>query len=693
VTIDETGGRAIDTILEEAPTNPSGDQVTFRFKGSTLGDVELLVGECSLDGAAFTTCTSPQTYSGLSVGGHSFRVRAIDADGFVDATPAEYKWWVEGSGPLVEIESGPALATTERRARFVFKATSLGDTEALYDCALDGGAFRRCTSPQEYTGLADGEHTFRVRTQAKNGGQPGSPSRYLWRVSNGAPVGQDLAVTVAAGSAVSITLPATDDDPLRFQLVTKPKYGLLLGLPPALSYTPNSGYAGLDSFTFRASDGEFDSNVATVSITVQNVEPPTATPTATPAETATSTPVVTATPTATPTETATSTPVVTTTPTATPVVTATPTTTPETPTATPTPGGGTLIGTCGAYTVYVNAGVYSAAGWSGAIKVGTEAKNTLNGSSGPDLILGLGGNDKLNGKGGDDVLCSGDGVDLLLGGDGNDYLDGGSGNDVLNGGKGDYDSLTAGDGNDVLLDGDGVLSVQGGPGNDLFTIALRNRWLNQHGQPRFTGLTAGYGNDIVGLAILNRVPFFLEMSGDERDEPPSPLEGTNDQLLLKAIRDPASSIIKFEQVRAASEEAATEVPTTFAEFPMDPTTLTDESGAIFLTEAVGADEVAENGDQAEELSNRLFLPLVNVDAASGAGTQATVVSEAVTLEPAPLLTSTLPVTTTPVLTTTALITPSTVITTTVPVTPTTGEQASAATPATIYLPLVASEGP
>ena len=673
VTIDETGGRAIDTILEEAPTNPSGDQVTFRFKGSTLGDVELLVGECSLDGAAFTTCTSPQTYSGLSVGGHSFRVRAIDADGFVDATPAEYKWWVEGSGPLVEIESGPALATTERRAHFVFKATSLGDTEALYDCALDGGAFRRCTSPQEYTGLADGEHTFRVRTQAKNGGQPGSPSRYLWRVSNGAPVGQDLAVTVAAGSAVSITLPATDGDPLRFQLVTKPKYGLLLGLPPALSYTPNSGYAGLDSFTFRASDGEFDSNVATVSITVQNVEPPTATPTATPTETATSTPVVTATPTATP------------------VVTATPTTTPETPTATPTPGGGTLIGTCGAYTVYVNAGVYSAAGWSGAIKVGTEAKNTLNGSSGPDLILGLGGNDKLNGKGGDDVLCSGDGVDLLLGGDGNDYLDGGSGNDVLNGGKGDYDSLTAGDGNDVLLDGDGVLSVQGGPGNDLFTIALRNRWLNQHGQPRFTGLTAGYGNDIVGLAILNRVPFFLEMSGDERDEPPSPLEGTNDQLLLKAIRDPASSIIKFEQVRAASEEAATEVPTTFAEFPMDPTTLTDESGAIFLTEAVGADEVAENGDQAEELSNRLFLPLVNAGGApasdamiSEAMANPTVVTETVgsgtlVVEITPVLTPTLPLTTTAPVTTTA-------ITTTVPVTaPTT----DAANQALVYLPVVA----
>lgn len=53
------------------------------------------------------------------------------------------------------------------------------------------------------------------------------------------------AVTVAATGTVSITLPATDGDPLRFLLVTKPKHGLLLGFPPALTYTPDSGYAGL----------------------------------------------------------------------------------------------------------------------------------------------------------------------------------------------------------------------------------------------------------------------------------------------------------------------------------------------------------------------------------------------------------------------------------------------------------------
>lgn len=632
VTLDETGGRAIDTILEAVPGNPSGDQGIFRFKGSTLGDVELLTAECSLDGAAYTPCTSPQEYGGLSVGGHNFRVRAVDAAGFVDATPAEFKWWVEGSGPLVEIESGPAPATTERRARFAFKATSLGDTEALYDCALDGGPYSRCTSPQEYNALDDGEHTFLVRTQAKAGGEPGSPSRFTWRVSNGAPVAQDTAVTVNSNGTVSLTLPATDGDPLRFQLVTKPQHGLLLGLPPALTYTPDSGYAGPDSFTFRATDGELDSNVATVNLTVAGLPP---TPTATPvAPTATDTPAatVTNTPEA-PTATATDTPVA---PTATPIDTpvastatatdmpvppATATNTPEAPTATPTDTpvatpGGTPIANCGPYTVYQVGNTYSAPGWAGVLKVGSSRNNTINGTSGPDLILGLGGNDKLDGKGGDDLLCAGDGVDLLLGSDGNDFLDGGLGNDVVNGGSGDYDQLLGGDGNDTLLDGNGVSSAQGGPGNDLFTIALRNGWRDSNGQPRFTGLTAGYGNDGVGLANLNRVPFFFDISGDERDEPPSPLEGTNDRLVLVGLRDSASVMIKFEQQpRAASDETATEAPVSFTEFPTDPTLLTDEDGALFLTEPVGGDDVdgdpvAGDDGQVEDLNNRLFLPFV-----------------------------------------------------------------------------------
>ena len=51
--------------------------------------------ECDLDGAGWGSCSSPKTYSGLSIGSHQFSVHAIDAAGNVDSTPATRSWTVE----------------------------------------------------------------------------------------------------------------------------------------------------------------------------------------------------------------------------------------------------------------------------------------------------------------------------------------------------------------------------------------------------------------------------------------------------------------------------------------------------------------------------------------------------------------------------------------------------------------------
>lgn len=88
-----------DTAILTGPTgngNPSSAAFTF---GSEPG----AAFECSLDGAAFSSCSSPQAYGSLGDGNHVFQVRAIDAAGNPDPSPATRSWHVDGSPPVVEI--------------------------------------------------------------------------------------------------------------------------------------------------------------------------------------------------------------------------------------------------------------------------------------------------------------------------------------------------------------------------------------------------------------------------------------------------------------------------------------------------------------------------------------------------------------------------------------------------------------
>ena len=60
-------------------------------------------------------------------------------------------------------------------------------------------------------------------------------------------------------------------DTLTFEIVEGPSNGMLSGTPPMVTYTPNAEYSGPDSFTFRVSDGVFDSEPAAVELTVTPV--------------------------------------------------------------------------------------------------------------------------------------------------------------------------------------------------------------------------------------------------------------------------------------------------------------------------------------------------------------------------------------------------------------------------------------
>ena len=98
--------------------------------------------------------------------------------------------------------------------------------------------------------------------------------------------------------------------------------------------------------------------------------------------------------------------------------------------------------------------------------VGTSGDDVLNGTSGDDVIVGLAGNDIINGRGGNDIICGGRGDDDLSGGGGQDLLKGGQGADIL-AGNGGADELRGGRGTDVLEGGSGADELRGGRGDDL----------------------------------------------------------------------------------------------------------------------------------------------------------------------------------------------------------------------------------
>ncbi len=94
--------------------------------------------------------------------------------------------------------------------------------------------------------------------------------------ANTPPVANDQSVQTKQDTAVAITLDGSDaeKDNLTYSVVAGPSHGTLSGTAPDLTFTPDAGYTGPDSFTFTANDGQADSNVATVSITVEAVNQP-----------------------------------------------------------------------------------------------------------------------------------------------------------------------------------------------------------------------------------------------------------------------------------------------------------------------------------------------------------------------------------------------------------------------------------
>ena len=109
-----------ETTITSKPFNPSDSQsAEFQFNC----DQTNCTFECNLDAEGWASCASSKTYDDLSLASHTFQVRAKNAAGYIDPTPARYTWTIEEysveitiTGTLVGSGPSPSLLNPELAA-------------------------------------------------------------------------------------------------------------------------------------------------------------------------------------------------------------------------------------------------------------------------------------------------------------------------------------------------------------------------------------------------------------------------------------------------------------------------------------------------------------------------------------------------------------------------------------------------
>jgi uncharacterized delta-60 repeat protein len=160
-----------DTTIDAGPSGLTND-ATPTFSFSSEGGATF---QCRVDSDPFATCTSPHTTATLGQGPHTFEVRATDAAGNTDGSPASREFTVDTDPPETTIDSGPANGSFTNDSTPTFEFSS--EPGASFQCRVAPAAFATCLSPHTTAALADGARTFDVRATDAAGNTGAAASR------------------------------------------------------------------------------------------------------------------------------------------------------------------------------------------------------------------------------------------------------------------------------------------------------------------------------------------------------------------------------------------------------------------------------------------------------------------------------------------------------------------------------------
>ena len=164
---DVNGASTTFTLLKQGSTTPVAATVAYdaAAKKATLDPSTDLEA-----GAVYTA-----TVKGGSGGVKDVAGNPLGADKAWTFTTAA----ADTTPPDTIIDSGPSGTVTSSKAKFYFHSTEPNST---FRCSLDSTQFSACTSPKQYTGLANGPHTFQVYATDAAGNRDLDPASSTWTV-------------------------------------------------------------------------------------------------------------------------------------------------------------------------------------------------------------------------------------------------------------------------------------------------------------------------------------------------------------------------------------------------------------------------------------------------------------------------------------------------------------------------------
>jgi hypothetical protein len=255
------------TISSSPPAVTASPDAAFAFSTDEAGSTF----ECSLDSGAYATCTTPQSYTGLAEGAHTFSVRATDGAANTDATPALHAWTIDATRP-----SKPAgFSGSKKHGRLVLKWNGASDNVAVgaYLVYVNGNLVKTVGATARSAGMgkyrATDTRSFRVAAR-DTAGNIGAKTRtlvlvpkvkkltlagatasltarglkrgalsysYSDSIASGRVIRGMISGLVAKGTAVGLRISRGGEPRTPTPFTPPPTYG---GTPPPSIYTPPS---------------------------------------------------------------------------------------------------------------------------------------------------------------------------------------------------------------------------------------------------------------------------------------------------------------------------------------------------------------------------------------------------------------------------------------------------------------------